>query len=93
MYTVIFDSTIDNNDISYQSIGTNSFNILLGSDIIMTINEANNASLQYLSNYKTVTGSSVLEDLNAIIGSESADIITVDTASIVKSKVVMTLLM
>ncbi len=86
VYTVIFDSTIDNNNISYQSIGPNSFNILLDSDIIMTINEANNASLQYLSNYKTITGVSVLEDLNAIIGSELADIITVDTASIVKSK-------
>jgi hypothetical protein len=74
------------NNITYQSIGANSFNVLLGNEIIMTINEADKASLQYLSNYQTITGLSVLEELSAITGTDNADIINVDTATIVKAK-------
>ena len=85
-YTVMFENTINMNNITYQSIGVNSFNILLGNEIIMTINEADKAVLQYLSNYQTITGLSILEELSAITGTENADIINVDTATIVKSK-------
>lgn len=85
-YKVIFENTIDTGNITYQSIGVNSFNILLNNDIIMTINEAQNATLQYLSNYQTITGTSILADLSAINGTDDADVITVDTATIVKAK-------
>lgn len=85
-YTVVFENTIDINNVTYESIGTNSFNVLFGSEIIMTINEADKANLQYLSNYQTITGLSVLEELSAITGSDNADVINVDTATTVKAK-------
>ena len=85
-YTVVFENTIDINNVTYESIGTNSFNVLFGSEIIMTINEADKANLQYLSNYQTITGLSVLEELSAITGTDNADVINVDTATTVKAK-------
>lgn len=64
IYIVIFESTIDSENITYQLIGENSFNVLLSNEIIITVNEADNATFQYLSTYQIIEGSEILFNLN-----------------------------
>lgn len=63
-YTVIFEYTIDPANITYQLIGYNSFNILLNNEIIIAVNEADKAILQYLLTYQTIEGTEILSNLN-----------------------------
>lgn len=85
-YTVMFENTISQSNVTYVSTGANSFDVLLNNEVILSINEASSAYLKFLSNYATVNGTTILEDLNLIVGTDGADIITVDTAATVKSK-------
>lgn len=85
-YTVMFENTISQSNVTYISTGANSFDVLLNNEVILSINEASSAYLKFMSNYATVNGTTILEDLNSIVGTDDADVINVDTASTVKAK-------
>lgn len=85
-YTIMLENTINKDNVTYATTGGNGFNVLLNEQIILTISDASRAYLRFLSSSTTISGTSIMDEISAINGTDESDVINVDTASIVKSK-------
>lgn len=85
-YTVVFNSSIDKNLITYELHSVTGIFVKYGGDIILTINQPNNGELKFLSTNEVVRLFTVYTDLTTLFGTDNDDIITVDSPITVKAK-------